>query len=682
MEPHAMESLGVVQENTASHEAAVFECVVRLLNGVLSAESAESAFGLNVPTEAAAGEACQDAPRLLVQVDPERESLFGYVLAPGHRRPSPDDSQLRLQIQLFCAKAWRETSEALLGPDFEQRSVVGISTPSLEEVDGIQELYPSEGAVWPGETQTWYLECESKGDLQQIMAQLQISGCIMQRLSDRYLLMDLLGVGSSAQVFLAMDLWTDEAVAVKLMTRTHQEQDISSLREAAIVRSVRGNQWIPQFHGIYETNEPSHGQPAWAIVTDFVGGGELFDLVRMHGPLPEERTKDIVHQLLRSIEFLSERGIVHRDIKTENVILTGQEDEIRLVDFGLASHERDTDRMTMRCGSPGFIAPEVLRGETYGCLADCFSVGVLMYILLSGQGPFRGGTVEETLLRNLKCRVSLSNLAHISREGQDLVLKLLTRRAETRLSATQALQHEWLKSSVASFAEDRLSFAPSNPQPPDNPQMVSSEAPTLTTVQQQLPGQAASAPMQGQPGAAAESMPNCPDFRSTYPEMGSMQRWENVQSGSPSNFTPFNGQDNPPPSLSSTFVSDRGRRKFGAASSGLSMRTSRSDFRRPSWERAAHGVSNREPLPEPSPGPVSTRPSFGLTTDLDPQARERFQGAGGAAERDSFQGKWKTGKTLAPSYQKVAPSYQKVRIWKVNRISAISGSRGPSPGER
>jgi len=276
-----------------------------------------------------------------------------------------------------------------------------------------------------------------------LLAQLQLAGCIMHDIGSRYRVGELLGVGASSKVFLAEDIQTGAEVAVKIVSKKGADKDLALLKEATILR-WSCHESVLQFLGIYEIQEPSTGQGAWAIVSEFVGGGELFEEVRKHGPLPEDRGRIVAHQLFSALDFLHHRGIVHRDIKTENVCKTGLGDEIKLVDFGLATPEWDNTAMLTRCGSPGYIAPEVLRGERYGCKIDCFSVGVLMYILLAGYAPFRGQSLEEMLLRNMRCKVSLRGLAaRCSEEVKALVSLLLVPEAVLRPSAEECLGHEW-----------------------------------------------------------------------------------------------------------------------------------------------------------------------------------------------------------------------------------------------
>jgi serine/threonine protein kinase len=148
-------------------------------------------------------------------------------------------------------------------------------------------------------------------------------------------------------------------------------------------------------------------------------------------------------QLLSALSFLHQRRIVHRDLKTENVILADvYGDRVKLVDFGLAAYETDEKEMQRRCGSPGYVAPEVLQNRQYGCPADCFSMGVLLYILVSGLAPFSGKDVPTVLRRTVKCQVTYKE-NDFSPNASACLRKLLTSSPDTRMTAKEAGAHEW-----------------------------------------------------------------------------------------------------------------------------------------------------------------------------------------------------------------------------------------------
>jgi serine/threonine protein kinase len=289
----------------------------------------------------------------------------------------------------------------------------------------------------------WMFECSRASTLQHLVDELQRAGCAAHGFEDHYVLGELLGEGSFAQVYYAEEKRTGLPVAAKMVARGNVTKDAALMKEVCILRRAN-HQSVLKFHRLYMGVDPVKGDKVWIIVTEFVGGGELFDRVRNEGPLPEDRAASIIMQLLSALRCLHQRGIVHRDIKTENVILIDSEaDEVKLVDFGLATPEMDAEAMATRCGTPGYIAPEVLRNEKYGRKVDCFSVGVLLYILLVGHGPFRGKGMEDMLTKNLQCKVDLKKLMHLSAEARDLVLRLLSPHPQLRLTAGQSLDHPW-----------------------------------------------------------------------------------------------------------------------------------------------------------------------------------------------------------------------------------------------
>eukprot|EP00406_Dinophysis_acuminata_P000310 CAMPEP_0179212972 /NCGR_PEP_ID=MMETSP0797-20121207/1405_1 /TAXON_ID=47934 /ORGANISM="Dinophysis acuminata, Strain DAEP01" /LENGTH=830 /DNA_ID=CAMNT_0020918649 /DNA_START=36 /DNA_END=2528 /DNA_ORIENTATION=+ len=265
----------------------------------------------------------------------------------------------------------------------------------------------------------------------------------MSNLEEHYSLTRVVGSGASSKVYFAEDLQTGGPVAVKVVKPDPAIGPSPLAREATILRRACHPN-ILQFLGIFRiTDVDSSMKGCWAIVTEFINGGELFAQVRHDGPLPESRAQHVSSQVLSAIAFLHERGIVHRDIKTENIILVGTGDDIKIVDFGLATPEWDKEMMAMRCGSPGYVAPEVLRGETYGCTVDCFSIGVLLYILLSGRAPFSDRTLNALLQKNLHCKVNPKGLLGVSEFAKDLVMKMLTPWPSVRPAAAQCLVHPW-----------------------------------------------------------------------------------------------------------------------------------------------------------------------------------------------------------------------------------------------
>lgn len=106
--------------------------------------------------------------------------------------------------------------------------------------------------------------------------------------------------------------------------------------------------------------------------------------------------------LVMALEDMHRNKIVHRDLKPENLILASKESDfdIKIADFGLASFVKEGELLTLRCGTPGYAAPELLNNEGYNEKADIFSAGILMFILLSGKSPFFGNVMNEVIKKN------------------------------------------------------------------------------------------------------------------------------------------------------------------------------------------------------------------------------------------------------------------------------------------
>jgi serine/threonine protein kinase len=134
-------------------------------------------------------------------------------------------------------------------------------------------------------------------------------------------------------------------------------------------------------------------------------GGELFERIKSMGSHSESDTAIIMKSLLRALVSTHEKQVVHRDLKPENLLFKDDDiSSLKIVDFGLADKYRGIP-LKMKCGSPGYVAPEVLNDAGYDCKADIFGAGIILYILLTGKFVFSGQTYKEVLAKNRKGRV-------------------------------------------------------------------------------------------------------------------------------------------------------------------------------------------------------------------------------------------------------------------------------------
>eukprot|EP00891_Asterochloris_glomerata_P001841 jgi/Astpho2/1841/fgenesh1_pm.00038_%23_10_t len=189
------------------------------------------------------------------------------------------------------------------------------------------------------------------------------------------------------------------------------------------------------------------------LITELVTGGELLDRVTAKGNYTEKDAADLITQLLEGVSYLHSQGIVHRDLKLENMLMTDHTDKspIKIADFGLSKFFQQGTVLSTMCGSPQYVAPEILGisdgNQAYSPAVDMWSVGVILFILLSGYSPFDDEN-DAVLFEKIKSGNYDADdpiWDHVSNSAKDLVARLLIVDASQRLSAKQALQHPWLK---------------------------------------------------------------------------------------------------------------------------------------------------------------------------------------------------------------------------------------------
>lgn len=193
---------------------------------------------------------------------------------------------------------------------------------------------------------------------------------------------------------------------------------------------------------VYESSKYIH------LLLPYLEGGELFERIKAKGLYKESDAVKVMRNFLDALKYLAEKNIVHRDLKPENLILAnkGDDHDLRIADFGLAQILSEDEKILyLRCGSPGYVAPELLDDRGYDTQADVFSAGVIMYVMLTGRPLFRGNNVTEILEKNKNCILEFPQQYwdKISEDAKNLVQGLLKADPNERLTAAQALQHDW-----------------------------------------------------------------------------------------------------------------------------------------------------------------------------------------------------------------------------------------------
>lgn len=210
-------------------------------------------------------------------------------------------------------------------------------------------------------------------------------------------------------------------------------------REIDIMRRLKH----PNIVGLYDVFET---KATISLVMELVAGGELYEQIVEKGSFTEDDAAAVLYQVLSATAYLHENGIAHRDLKPENILLSNQsKNTVKIADFGLSKDFAGDSVMSTCCGSPSYVAPEILEQGEYSNACDIWSIGVILYVLLSGYLPFYGNTQEELFDKILTASFSFNNKcwADISEQAKDLVSKMLTLRPEDRPSAEECLKHPW-----------------------------------------------------------------------------------------------------------------------------------------------------------------------------------------------------------------------------------------------
>lgn len=179
---------------------------------------------------------------------------------------------------------------------------------------------------------------------------------------------------------------------------------------------------------------------------DSVTGGELFDRIVEKGSYTEKDASGLIRQVLAAVDYMHDQGVVHRDLKPENLLYYSPHDDSKIMisDFGLSKME-DSGIMATACGTPGYVAPEVLAQKPYGKAVDVWSIGVISYILLCGYPPFYDENDANLFAQILRGEFEFDSpyWDEISDSAKDFIRHLMCVGVEQRYTCKQALAHPW-----------------------------------------------------------------------------------------------------------------------------------------------------------------------------------------------------------------------------------------------
>lgn len=259
-------------------------------------------------------------------------------------------------------------------------------------------------------------------------------------LASAYSIGNMLGSGAFGTVWLAQNRATGARAAIKIVDRQRELNEDFRLEpaEAEILKKVCHPN-IVKLLDLFTTEQYVY------LVMELVTGGHLQNRLHEHGRYDEVQGKLVVVQVVEAMQHLHDISIIHRDIKPENILFAEADDDItvKLTDFGLSTMKEG--RLTTRCGTPSYCAPELLSGQGYNKAVDMWSLGVLTYVLLCGVMPFTGADRTELFKKICKGVYEFPKpFDQISNLAKDLISRLLRVAPMERYSTRETLQHPWL----------------------------------------------------------------------------------------------------------------------------------------------------------------------------------------------------------------------------------------------
>jgi len=262
----------------------------------------------------------------------------------------------------------------------------------------------------------------------------------------KYRLLKTIGKGNFAKVKLAKHIPTGKEVAIKIIDKTQLNPgSLQKLfREVRIMKTL-DHPNIVKLYQVIETEKTLY------LVMEYASGGEVFDYLVLHGRMKEKEARAKFRQIVSAVQYCHQKKIIHRDLKAENLLLDS-EMNIKIADFGFSNEFVPGNKLDTFCGSPPYAAPELFQGKKYdGPEVDVWSLGVILYTLVSGSLPFDGSTLRELRERVLRGKYRIP--FYMSTDCENLLKKFLVLNPTRRASLEVIMKDKWMN---MGYEEDEL----------------------------------------------------------------------------------------------------------------------------------------------------------------------------------------------------------------------------------
>lgn len=280
---------------------------------------------------------------------------------------------------------------------------------------------------------------------------------IGDHVSGRYKIMDKIGSGGMANVYLAEDLILERQVAVKMMSLDFQEdeQNLRRFQREALSTTELDH---PNIVNIYDVGEGS--QPY--IVMEYISGMDLKQYIRENYPVPYHKVIDIMGQILDGVGYAHKNNVIHRDLKPHNILID-HDGHVKLTDFGIAValSQNSITQTNSLLGSVQYISPEQARGNIVTKQSDIYSLGIVLYELLAGTVPFDGESAVSIALKHFQAPIpDLRELdTRIPQALENVVLKATAKEPKNRYATTQEMKED-LETALSADRRKEEKFVP------------------------------------------------------------------------------------------------------------------------------------------------------------------------------------------------------------------------------
>ncbi|CAD8203102.1 unnamed protein product [Paramecium octaurelia] len=267
--------------------------------------------------------------------------------------------------------------------------------------------------------------------------------CYQTEFSNKYELLTLINRGSLYKLYDAINIYEQTNYTVKVYEKQllTKQSDIDAIKKEISIFRLMNHPGVVNLIEVFENEQ------GYLIVYDSFEGGTLSDMIKKY-QIPEQQAIKIIFRLLDSLSYIHEQSVLHRNLKPENILVKNvlAPNNVQISDFSLADFfRRDNKYLFTRCGTPGYVAPEILQDKSYDFKVDVYSLGVILYTMLSGgASPFPTKSYDERIFLNYNGQIDFS-IIDASPDALDLLKQMLEINPQKRINSFKAIWHPVFK---------------------------------------------------------------------------------------------------------------------------------------------------------------------------------------------------------------------------------------------